>query len=276
MVEVLNSTPEPDGSRKTYFLRVPPTTSSPRRCRLDVRDERRRVPAGGQIVIGSCDYCGEYCQSAEHLEYLEAAETCQWGHVGPWHGDDGMGLGSCSENHPYEDREPLDHDELPDLPVGRLGGQEPAAGASQASAGPPRPELDALPEEQEARLSAFIAEADRDLRSTRPADRDRVAAAFATYLGRDVPPIDFVASPRAVDAAVGEAENALFEVATDLPEWTRDTRHGWSDVAPKGPVGARPPGADRRDRSRPLGQAPSQPGRCDLGGIGLAPDRRRA
>ena len=25
MVEVLNSTPEPDGSRKTYFLRVPPT-----------------------------------------------------------------------------------------------------------------------------------------------------------------------------------------------------------------------------------------------------------
>ena len=24
MVEVLNSTPEPDGSRKTYFLRVPP------------------------------------------------------------------------------------------------------------------------------------------------------------------------------------------------------------------------------------------------------------
>ncbi len=30
MVEVLNSTPEPDGSRKTYFLRVPPTTSSAR------------------------------------------------------------------------------------------------------------------------------------------------------------------------------------------------------------------------------------------------------
>ena len=30
MVEVLNSTPEPDGSRKTYFLRVPPNTSSAR------------------------------------------------------------------------------------------------------------------------------------------------------------------------------------------------------------------------------------------------------
>ena len=26
MVEVVNSTPEPDGSRRTYFLRVPPTT----------------------------------------------------------------------------------------------------------------------------------------------------------------------------------------------------------------------------------------------------------
>ncbi len=26
MVEVINSTPEPDGSRRTYFLRVPPGT----------------------------------------------------------------------------------------------------------------------------------------------------------------------------------------------------------------------------------------------------------
>ena len=30
MVEVLNSTPEPDGSRKTYFLRVPPRTRTAR------------------------------------------------------------------------------------------------------------------------------------------------------------------------------------------------------------------------------------------------------
>jgi hypothetical protein len=30
MVEVLNSTPEPDGSRKTYFLRVPPTMTTAR------------------------------------------------------------------------------------------------------------------------------------------------------------------------------------------------------------------------------------------------------
>jgi hypothetical protein len=30
MVEVLNSTPEPDGSRKTYFLRVPPTMRTAR------------------------------------------------------------------------------------------------------------------------------------------------------------------------------------------------------------------------------------------------------
>ena len=30
MVEVLNSTPEPDGSRKTYFLRVPPSTKTAR------------------------------------------------------------------------------------------------------------------------------------------------------------------------------------------------------------------------------------------------------
>jgi hypothetical protein len=26
MVEVLNSTPEPDGTRRTYWLRVPPST----------------------------------------------------------------------------------------------------------------------------------------------------------------------------------------------------------------------------------------------------------
>ena len=30
MVEVLNSTPEPDGTRKTYFLRVPPRMQTPR------------------------------------------------------------------------------------------------------------------------------------------------------------------------------------------------------------------------------------------------------
>ena len=30
MVEVRNSTPEPDGSRKTYFLRVPPTVRTAR------------------------------------------------------------------------------------------------------------------------------------------------------------------------------------------------------------------------------------------------------
>ena len=30
MVEVRNSTPEPDGSRKTYFLRVPPRTQTAR------------------------------------------------------------------------------------------------------------------------------------------------------------------------------------------------------------------------------------------------------
>ena len=30
MVEVLNSTPEPDGTRRTYFLRVPPTMRTAR------------------------------------------------------------------------------------------------------------------------------------------------------------------------------------------------------------------------------------------------------
>jgi hypothetical protein len=30
MVEVINSTPEPDGGRKTYFLRVPPRTETAR------------------------------------------------------------------------------------------------------------------------------------------------------------------------------------------------------------------------------------------------------
>ena len=46
MVEVLNSTPEPDGSRKTYFLRVPPsTTQRPRGGRLDLRPLVRCVPA---------------------------------------------------------------------------------------------------------------------------------------------------------------------------------------------------------------------------------------
>ena len=46
MVEVLNSTPEPDGSRKTYFLRVPPDIRRRARGRrLDVRALVRHVRA---------------------------------------------------------------------------------------------------------------------------------------------------------------------------------------------------------------------------------------
>ena len=45
MVEVLNSTPEPDGSRKTYFLRVPPAPGPRRGGRLDVRGARAGLPA---------------------------------------------------------------------------------------------------------------------------------------------------------------------------------------------------------------------------------------
>jgi hypothetical protein len=30
MVEVVNATPEPDGTRRTYFLRVPPSTRTAR------------------------------------------------------------------------------------------------------------------------------------------------------------------------------------------------------------------------------------------------------
>ena len=50
MVEVLNSTPEPDGSRKTYFLRVPPRTG-PRARRWPGRSVMR--PDEYQPIIES-------------------------------------------------------------------------------------------------------------------------------------------------------------------------------------------------------------------------------
>ena len=134
-------------------------------------------------MIGSCDYCGEYCQSIAHLEYIEAAETCQNAHVGPWHGDDGKPMATCSEGHPDEDLEPLDHDHCPICHWGESAGRNRLLALRKTRSD--RRVLSSRPssEELEARLTAFIAGADRDIRSTRPTDRDRVAAAFATYLG---------------------------------------------------------------------------------------------
>ena len=51
MVEVVNSTLEPDGSRRTYFLRVPPAATTAREAvALDLRARRGRVPPGGGVV----------------------------------------------------------------------------------------------------------------------------------------------------------------------------------------------------------------------------------
>ncbi len=54
VVEVLNSTPEADGSRKTYFLRVPPADADgPRGRRLDLRAGARPVRASRWSREGS-------------------------------------------------------------------------------------------------------------------------------------------------------------------------------------------------------------------------------
>ena len=55
VVEVQNSTPEPDGSRKTYFLRVPPNIRHRARGRrLDVRPVVRDVPArDGDVTVAA-------------------------------------------------------------------------------------------------------------------------------------------------------------------------------------------------------------------------------
>ena len=182
-------------------------------------------------MIGSCDYCGEYCQSATHLGYIEAAETCAGGHVGPWHGDNGLRRDACSEPHP--EWEPLDHG---DCPICRWGG---SVGRDQLlslrapqPARPVRANPAASTAELEARLAAFIANAEASLRSTEPTDRQRVAAAFATYLGDEPPPIEFVSSPRAVADALADVEELRFADATGLPAWTRDRREGWSMSLP--------------------------------------------
>ena len=48
-------------------------------------------------MIGSCDWCGEYCQNADHLEWAEEdAECTNYGHMGPWHGADGRPRSDCT------------------------------------------------------------------------------------------------------------------------------------------------------------------------------------
>ncbi len=54
VVEVVNSTPEPDGSHRRYFLRVPPDTRTARAGRrLDVRLRRRHLVRGRSRILKS-------------------------------------------------------------------------------------------------------------------------------------------------------------------------------------------------------------------------------
>lgn len=55
MVEVLNSTPEPDGSRRTYWLRVPPST---RTARQGVAWTFGLHPGGVRAAAGDVDEGG--------------------------------------------------------------------------------------------------------------------------------------------------------------------------------------------------------------------------
>ena len=204
---------------------------SSRSGRMDVRAAGRRVPAGGRVVIGSCDYCGGYCQSARHVAYIEAASTCQNGHVGPWHGDNGLPREACSEPHP--DWEGLDHGDCPICRWGESAGRDNLLAMRSAKSDRPVPATGSTsPAELDARLAAFIADTERNLRSTEPTDRRRVAKAVATYLGGEVRPIEFVSSPRAVTEALAEVEAVTFANATGLPDWIRDRREGWSMSIP--------------------------------------------
>ena len=65
MVEVLNSTPEPDGTRRTYFLRVPPQTEQgPGGRGVDLRPHRGRVPAPGPDLTAARRAPGAGCAPA--------------------------------------------------------------------------------------------------------------------------------------------------------------------------------------------------------------------
>ena len=113
---------------------------------------------------------------------------------------------ACSEPHP--EWEWLDHGDCPICRWGASAGRERLLDLRSAQSDRPLPASpSASPAELEARLAAFIADAEGSLRSTEPADRGRVAAAFATYLGGDVPPIEFVSSPRAVADALADVDN---------------------------------------------------------------------
>ena len=189
-------------------------------------------------MIGSCDYCGEYCSSlavtpAEWFELpsgwiprsaierhqalvnrrMECADKDGGGfvvgaHVGPWHDRRGRPLDVCPNcaddtamDQGYWDSN-LDHDECPVCAWAAAGGGHLLRSLSHRNA--------------KSRLTKLRARTTGPIDHTAPADRRRVEAAFTAYVRRPVP-IRWVASPV-------EVVNALVQAAPDKD----GVRDGWS------------------------------------------------
>ena len=184
------------------------------------------------IGIGGCDYCGEFCSTLGVLDpepigvngwvppsqierhqnlvarrlacaEFDGSEYVIADHVGPYHDRRGRPLDTCRQCDSrsamsYEWSSWLDHAACEDcwskiaggLHLRRLRAKAKVADAPGLASTKGEPGT-GTPADDDAH------------RSTAPADRARVEAAFRAYLGRRMLPIDWVTSPRGVVEALG-------------------------------------------------------------------------
>ena len=215
MVEVANSTPEPDGSRKTYFLRVPPTMQTCARGRgVDLRSPfGASTTRGGELdrsasaaATGAASTARTRPTSGGQRTGRSARAADTWARGTPRTGKPmtrAAGSPRCDD---------LDHDDCPIcLWDGEAGSSVLAANLTNRPARLPRWNRPNPEEPIENRLARFSQLAREHLQSTDRTDRDRVTAAFRDYLGGDALPIEFVASPLALSDAISEAHEPLWE-----------------------------------------------------------------
>lgn len=169
-------------------------------------------------MIGSCDWCGRYCQNGEHAEWGEGLQSClSQGHTGPWHRPDGRALRRCSA-HPGPG---LNH--RTDCPICAwtgVGGRSVLVARRQPCTSPRR--------------------TSHSLRDPGPTATERVdvadvRAVLRVYLGSEPPPVVVVGSPLVLAQRLAEIESRVQPALERYRYEPLPERPGWSPEYPDRP-----------------------------------------